>query len=194
MSAEFEDLLAKARDGKREAIEALLAPQLGALTAFVRLRIDGGIARRESAADVVQSVCREVLGDLESLRARDERGFRAWLFALVANKLSSKRDWHRAARRDVRRELALDAAIGPAPLLGAYSRAATPSRAAEAKEEVARIEDAFDRLPEHYRDVLVLVSIAELSYAETAAVLDRSEDSVRQITHRARARLATLLE
>lgn len=195
MTGSFAETLAQARGGDSDAFEELISPQLGPLTAYVRLRLNDQVARRESTADIVQSVCREVLLDLGTMRATTEAGFRAWLYGVVANKLADKHDFHRAARRDVGREISPGQRVpGDVPLLEVYGRVATPSRDVAAQEELARIEAAFDELPEHYRDVLLMVSIAGLSYAETATATGRSEDSVRQVTHRARARLATLLD
>ena len=55
-------------------------------------------------------------------------------------------------------------------------------------------EGAFDRLPQDYRDALLHVGIAGLSYAEAGQIMQRTADSIRKLVHRARARLATLLD
>ena len=191
----FEDLLRRAKAGDPAAYEGLLVPFLPALLAFARSRMSPAIARRESAEDLVQSVCREVVGSLGSIRAEDEVGFRSWLFGVMHNKLHSKETFHRAHRRDV--ELELHASVAGTrieDLLQAYRGAATPSQDAVALEEVARIEAAFRKLPEPYGDALRLVTVAGLSYAQAGALLNRSQNSVRQLVHRARARLATYLD
>ena len=195
MESDFSRRLAAARAGDREALGDLLAPHLPGLHAFVRARLRGALAKRESAADVVQSMCGDVLEDIASFRSDDERSFRSWLFRAVAHKLSHKRDFHYAARRDPAREegRALDTRVDDAALARTYADVATPLHAALAREEVERFERAFDALPESYRDVLAHVSLAGLSYREAGELLGKSEDSVRQALHRARARLATLL-
>ncbi|MEZ6197707.1 MAG: RNA polymerase sigma factor [Planctomycetota bacterium] len=193
MESPFADLLARARGGDREALETLLTPQLPALTAYVRLRLEGALARRESSADLVQSICREVIDDIATVKGATEEAFRGWLYGIAAHKLSDRRDYHRAARRDPARESPAPPETSPEELLLAYSRIATPSREAMSREELDRIEAAFDALPPDHRDVLVHVAIAGLSYAETSALTGRSEVSLRQLVHRARARLATLL-
>lgn len=195
MDRDFTERLAAARGGDRAALGELLTPHLPGLHAFVRARLGGALARRESATDVVQSMCGDVLRDLHAFRAQDETSFRAWLFRAVAHKLSHKREYHRAGKRDVGREepAAFDTRVDEAALLRSYADAVTPLRLALAHEEVERFERAFDALPEPYRDVLAHVSLAGLSYKEAGELLGRSEDSVRQTLHRARARLATLL-
>ena len=49
-------------------------------------------------------------------------------------------------------------------------------------------------LPVEYREVLVLIELEELSYAETAAVLECPVGTVRSRLHRARAALTATLK
>jgi RNA polymerase sigma-70 factor (ECF subfamily) len=49
------------------------------------------------------------------------------------------------------------------------------------------------RLPARQRDVLLLVAVAELEYAEIAAVLDMPIGSVRSSLHRARTKIRATL-
>ena len=56
-------------------------------------------------------------------------------------------------------------------------------------EELARVLQAMDRLPKAERMVLVLTAFDELSTAEIASVVDRSQSSVRALLFRARERL-----
>ena len=195
MSEAFREIIRRAREGEREAIDTLLRPHLPQLTAFVRTRIGGAHWKRESSADVVQSVCRDALQHLDDVRAVDETGFRAWLFKIAGNKIFKKVDFHQAALRDVRREreTPFDSRVDDGLLLNGFAGLASPSRDAEAREELERIEEALGSLPEDWRQVLAEICIAGTSYAECALSMDRSEDAVRQLLHRARARLATLL-
>lgn len=191
----FAEDLARAKEGDRQALEGLFQPHLSALTAFVRLRMPRDVRQRESSADVVQSVCRRAMESLEEVRAADTDVFKAWLYRVALNVLAKKLDRHHAARRDTRlEERAIDAAVHEDAVALSMSRALSPSRHAVTREEVRRIETAFERLTDDHRDVILHVGIAGLSYGETAKLMNRSEDSVRQLIHRARARLATYLD
>jgi len=55
------------------------------------------------------------------------------------------------------------------------------------------VREAIDRLPEHYRTVLLLRDIEELSTAEAAGILGLTENAVKIRLHRARQALRTLL-
>ena len=61
MGSAFRETVDAARSGDRAAFDTLFARNMGALRAFVRARVGGVVAQRESVDDLVQSVCREVL-------------------------------------------------------------------------------------------------------------------------------------
>lgn len=61
------------------------------------------------------------------------------------------------------------------------------------RENAARAEAALARLPERYREAIVLYYGGEESIAEVASALDISQDSARQRVHRGRERLRELL-
>jgi RNA polymerase sigma-70 factor, ECF subfamily len=56
-------------------------------------------------------------------------------------------------------------------------------------EEIQSVQRAVLGLPEHYREVVVLCELQEMSYAETAAVLGCAIGTVRSRLHRARTML-----
>jgi RNA polymerase sigma-70 factor (ECF subfamily) len=63
-----------------------------------------------------------------------------------------------------------------------------------ADQRVERLHAAIARLPVEYREALVLAELQELTYAETAAVLECPVGTVRSRLHRARALLAAMLD
>lgn len=68
-----------------------------------------------------------------------------------------------------------------------------PHDEAERAQALARLHAAIRALPPHYRDILVLVELQEMSYADAAAVAGIELGTVRSRLARARARLAELL-
>jgi RNA polymerase sigma-70 factor (ECF subfamily) len=189
-------LIARARAGDAHAAESLLCRHLPALRAFIRLRSDRRLRDRESVSDLVQSVCREVLQDLPDFAVASDAAFRHWLYTSALRKILDRKKYWGTEKRDPRREQSLDAA-GPATrdelLLQTYRGIGTPSRHASLREEVERLEAAFDELPDDYREVLTLAKVVGLSHREIAERLGRSEEAARQLLSRARARLARLL-
>lgn len=185
-----------ARRGEATSIDALLEENIPALRAYVRLRMGGTLRAKETSADLVQSVCREVLVDLGRFHVRDEASFRHWLFETAYRKILDRQRRWGAMKRDASREVGWPQSDTHADgkLLECYSSISTPSHQAEVREEIERLERAFERLPEHYRQVITLARIVGLSQAQIAEQMGRTEDSVRNLLARALARLSSLLQ
>ena len=64
----------------------------------------------------------------------------------------------------------------------------------ESKETRELVRSSIDRLPEDYRNVLLLRDIEELDTAETASLLEISTNAVKTRLHRARQALKGLLD
>lgn len=188
-------LFERARGGDGRAVSELVERYLPSLRAYVRLRHDPSLAARESSSDVVQSVCRELLVNLDAIEWRGESAFRAWLYTAVRRKLADRAAYLRAARRDIGREepAAADDA-DDSRLLACYAALGSPSGDAMGRELLARMEAAFARLPADYREVIVLSRIVGLDRAAVAEHMGRSAASVRNLLARGLARLAEELE
>jgi RNA polymerase sigma-70 factor (ECF subfamily) len=192
-SAEPDDLIERASEGDRVALEVLLERYLPGLRGFVRLRTGEVLRARESSSDLVQSVCREVLTHLDRFQHRSETGFRQWLYATALRKIQNRVEYHQAQKRDPDLEVAA-AGASDADLLACYGSFCTPSRELMSREEIRRIEGAFDRLPDEYREAIVLAKVVGLSRAAMAQELGRSEPAVRTLLSRALSRLAEILD
>ncbi len=186
-------LLAAATRGDAAAAQALLQGYLTRLRAFVRMRMPADLRARESSLDVVQSVCCELLGELDGFEFRGEADFRGWLFTAALNKLRNKHRFQRQQKRDRSREGALPEGADMDALLASSGLLGTPSQVAIGVETMERLERAFDSLPEHYREVISLARIAGLPHAEIARRLDKTEQATRQLLGRALVQLATTM-
>ena len=179
------ELYERAQGGDPAALEQLLERYLPQLHAFVRLRLNAVVRARESSMDVVQSVCRELLGSRESYEFRGEDRFRAWLFTSALRKILEKQRFHKFAKRDLKRELPVptedEAAIAVTML--------TPSLNAIGKETAQKLEEALDALSPEHREVITLARVVRLPHKVIAEVMGRSEESVRQLLVRAVLRL-----
>jgi RNA polymerase sigma-70 factor (ECF subfamily) len=188
-------LVSRASRGDQPAVDELLERHLPGLRAYIRLRIGPDLRARESASDVAQSVCREVLENLDRFRYGGESGFRHWLYTTALRRLQNKWEFHTAQKRDVGRETRLPSgATGVGPLLGVYRSLSTPSGAAMGREQLARIESAFDALSDDDREVIVLSRLVGFTHKEIGEHMGRSEGAARVALHRALARLAEALD
>ncbi len=139
------------------------------------------------AADVTQDVFLHFMtraGDYDPARGP----LTPWLLGIARNFV------HRRTGADAR-YVANDDDIGDelATTTAATAAPATPETALELRRDLERLRAAIAALPPHYRDVLVLVELAERSYAETAAICGCELNTVRSRLSRARVQLAQAL-
>lgn len=142
------------------------------------------LADHHAAEDATERVFLRALAAMPRFRelARPEDGpeastFRVWLFRIARNVVANER---RAGRRG--QTASLDVA------LGAGLAIADPldlERQAVARDEAAEALRALRTLPDDRRRALVLRFVDEMSTAEIAGVLGRSEGAVRVLIHRA---------
>lgn len=177
---------AESRSSSPGLAERIVA-SLPGLTRFVRRRMGPELAARESASDIVQSTCRELLRAGSSFEDQGEAAFRRWLRGAAEHKLRNRARHWRAARR-AGDGPGLDGAggTGPAAPLDAH-----PSQEAELAEEAHRLEAAFRALSSEQRHVLVRSQIDGLSHADLARELGKTPEAARKLVARALARLAT---
>jgi len=186
----------QAAGGDRAALERLLVRHLGPLRGFIRLNCGPLVRAKESCSDLVQSVCREALADLDRVEYRGEAAFRHWLFRRAYRKILHKSRFFQQDRRDARREVPVDAGdpnAGHTQLLEAYGKLCTASRELAGREAVARIEAAVDTLPEAQREAVLLHRLVGLSYTEIAAETGKSEGAIRTNVYRGLAQLGLAL-
>jgi len=189
-------LAERAAEGDRGAVESLLERYMPDLRAFVRLRTGAALREHESASDLVQSTCREILARPDRFRFPSETAFRSWLLTTAQRKIADHADHYAAQKRaNVREErIARESGADDEHLLACYQRFSSPSHRAVVRDEIDHIERAFDSLSAEQREVVTLAHIAGLSRGEIAEQLGKTENAVRIILHRALARVAEIVK
>lgn len=143
--------------------------------------------QREDAEEVAQDTLLKVFENFEQLR--EPARIRPWVFQIAKNACLMKR------RRSVfapARELSLEEFLPAMEANGTHVRmqiadwSQIPDRQAIEGEMKQALERAIAELPENYRSVILLRDLEELSTAESAQILDLTEDVVKTRLHRAR--------
>ena len=134
---------------------------------------------QQDAEDLVQDTISHVLRRPRILRG-DEDGDIYYLLRALRNTFFSQR------RAAARRPRSADVALEDLDLADTSSGAADPPAATEARE----VYGAIAALPDVYRDALVAIDVAGLSYREASRLLRVREGTVTSRVYRARGRVA----
>jgi len=177
-----------------ELLRLMLAGEEEAFTALYRRR-QGGVYRFALQMSGSEALAEDVVQETFMVLMRDGGNFdaargslAAYLYGIARNHVLRAFDRERAlVRFDDGAEDGLDPThenlvARPDPL-GDLTRA----------ESVEKLRQAVLALPAHYREVVVLCELHEMSYAEAAGALGCAVGTVRSRLHRARAMLAEKL-
>jgi RNA polymerase sigma-70 factor (ECF subfamily) len=179
--------------GAPEARGALLDRHRSWLALLARLQIEGRLRGKFDPSDIVQQTLLEAHRDLPQFRGRTAAELAAWLRGILAHMLVHEvRRYGGTQRRDVGREVSLGAVLAESSSrLGSALAAPGPSPSALAgqHEDELRLAEALARLPEDYREVILLRNLEGLSHEEVAHRMGRRVGAVRMLWVRALARL-----
>jgi RNA polymerase sigma-70 factor (ECF subfamily) len=178
-----------AQTGTPAALEDLYARVAPRLLSLIRLRLGPSLRSRLESRDILQATFLRSFERFGQFSGTDGRALMAWLARIAENEIRDRADFHHRARRDAAREAPLDraAAAVPASVHSVLSRMVQDERA-------RRIEDALESLAPPHRDVILLRMYQEMSFAEIASRMGRSEDACRMLLARALAALTLALE
>ena len=167
------ELIALAQAGSREAFGDLYERHLAAIYRYVFYRAGDD----REAEDLTEAVFVKAWDALDRYRPT-EAPFTAWLYRIAHNLLI---DAHRTRKpMDALDEQHPDGRPGP-------------ERETESREQAASVHAALSQLEPVQQQVLTLRFLAELSHAETARIVGKTEGAIRVIQHRALALLRHLL-
>ena len=181
-------LLERVRSGDERACEELVRRHGGRMLAVARrfLRTE------DDSADAVQDAFLAAFRSLDGFEGNSALG--TWLHRIVVNVCLM-----RLRARSRSREVRIDDLL---PTFDASGHHSHPVRTWEDQglarlsrdESRAQVRACIDRLPEPYREVLLLRDIEELDTEQTARHLGINPGAVKTRLHRARQALRTLLE
>lgn len=182
------DLVARLQSGDETAYEELVRENIGRMLAVARRFLKN----EEDAQDAVQEAFVNAFRSID----RFEGGSRlsTWLHRIVVNAALMKL---RSKRR--RPESSIDELLPTFREDGHLEQPSSqwrslPDTMVVREEDRVFVREAIDRLPDTYRNVLLLRDIEGLDTAESAAVLGISENATKVRLHRARQALQSLLE
>jgi RNA polymerase sigma-70 factor (ECF subfamily) len=199
-SPQTQDLLNRARQGDKFAVDQLLAVHRDSLRRAVQLRLDPALAGRIDASDVVQDALFEVSRRLSEYLQKPDMPFHLWIRHIARDHVIDAHRKHRQAqRRSVDRERSIQPGIfadqSSIQLAAQFiDQELTPASAAVRQEIERRLQQAVSALDEEDRELILMRHFEQLSNQEIAKLLGLSEPAASMRYLRAVRRLRGLLE
>jgi RNA polymerase sigma-70 factor, ECF subfamily len=198
MGTDPEMLLNLAKAGSGQALSRLLERHRGALEVQARLQVGRRLRAKLDIEDLMQELSLEAHRDIAHFRGHSEGEFVCWLRKVFATILSNQvRRYLGTRRRDLRRERRISVRRDDTSMAAIDQRLiapqSSPSQQASRRERAELLAEALGTLPCAYREVIVLRNLEGLSFADVAARMGRTEDSVKNIWLRALSRLRRML-
>jgi RNA polymerase sigma-70 factor, ECF subfamily len=168
------------------------------LRVLARQELNQRFTGKLDPSDIVQQTLLEAWQGWERLQARAEPQRRVWLKQILAHQLAKfVRHYQGTQKRDLTRELAIDASLDRSDARleqMLQGREPSPSAAAMQQEQRLELAQALETLPEDYREVIQLRNLEELTHAQVAERMQRSEAAVRMLWLRALAELGKAMQ
>lgn len=171
-------LIESVLQGRTDAFGELIAPHLGSLTRFARMRLRNDF----EAEDAVQQAVLQAFHNLGQFRR--EASFKTWISRITFNEIVHLRRGKAIAQAQPLHEASADKLADPHWL---------PDIQLQKRQEAANLHRALIRLPEKYRLIIELRDLREMSIAATARSLSLTASAVKTRHHRARKLLLRAL-
>jgi RNA polymerase sigma-70 factor, ECF subfamily len=174
-------LLPGCQRGEAAAVEALYDLYADRLYRYMLARVGDP----EVAADLSTELFVRVIRHMSSFKLNERRpaaSFSAWLYRIASNLVT---DHHRHANRAAQVSLGEELRLSDGQ--------PGPQHMAEQREVFARLQRAMQGLSEEQRLVILAKFGEDMSNAEVAAWLGKSEGAVKSLQHRALQALGRLL-
>lgn len=179
--AEFNRLLAGARDGEESAFETLFDSAAEQLLYYCEIRLGRRLGQQFEAIDLVQETYLQAVGSIPTLECDGWEGFCRWLYRVAENRIRTLHDYTQAMKRKPPGSRVKNS--------GALNRLRAsmtgPLTAAIRDEKKERLRKALEQLEETERTAVVYHYFHGATLAEIASELSKSETTTRRILGRA---------
>jgi RNA polymerase sigma-70 factor (ECF subfamily) len=183
---ELESWIQAARGGDREALGQALSSVRDYLLLVANEELDPALHAKGNASDLVQETFLRAQRGVEAFRGRTASEWRHWLRSILIRNLAQER---RRFRSTAKRQVQLEVSIGDKVWLEAARDTENPSRDLALREREEALYEGLNRLPDHYRQVVVWHHREQLSFEEIGRRFLISAEAARKLWTRALGRL-----
>jgi len=182
-------LLERVKSGDRQALSDLFQKHQRRLAVLIRYKMSDDLRRLSDVEDVLQDVLLEAYRDIDQFKYRKPGSFVSWLAGIADHVIA---DLARAGGRQKRAGALVPFRSNSNPLGPEPAVSVTPSRILAEKEKLTLLIAQMDRLPENYRQAILLAKVEGLTTQELAARLGLSREAAALLLHRAIKRLRAI--
>jgi len=181
------DLVLRAQEGDQGALNRLCERYYDRVRRIVRLRLGARLRETVDSGDILQETFMAAVRSLESFEMREEASLINWLSRLAERQIIAAADYHGAKKRDQRRNVSLTSSLDSSQNLRTSTlpddRAPLPLDATASEEEQRIVEDCLHRLPEEYRELILLRNYAGASWETVAEETGRPSAAAARMMH-----------
>lgn len=180
------ELVLRAQGGDREALDKLITRYRERVLKIVRLRLGSKLREQVDSEDILQETFVTAVRLLESFEMRDEASLIHWLARLAERQIIAAADHHGARKRDHARNVSLTnmASSGATRTHLHFANDTTqPLSRMQRDEEAHIVEDCLARLPDEYRELILLRNYAGASWETVAEETGRPSPAAARMMH-----------
>ena len=182
------DLVLRAQQGDQAALNRLCERYYERVRRIVRLRLGPRLRERVDSGDILQETFLAAVRSLESFEMREEASLIHWLSRLAERQIIAAADYHGAKKRDQSRETTLTGPVHDTATVTVRigledERGARPLDLVADAEEQKKVEQCLDRLPEEYRELILLRNYAGASWESVAEETGRPSAAAARMMH-----------
>jgi RNA polymerase sigma-70 factor (ECF subfamily) len=167
----------------------------GYLKTLADMDLNPRLRAREDVSDVVQVTLMQAHQDYAAFRGSSEAELRAWLKAILSNKLINLANYHKAGKRDHRREIDETLHKSAGRIVSQLSADQTsPSQNVMRQERAEQLADAMAGLLEDERTALTMMYVHASKVDEIAEYLGRTSVAVAGLLRRGKKKLRQTME
>ena len=154
-----------------------------------KLQIDTHLRGKFDESDIAQQTMVEAWRSQSNFRGTNERQRLAWLKQVLAGVLGHElRRYRGTQKRDISLERSMERSMGDSSeIMGKLlpNHVASPSEIAQQREAEVILAELLEKLPDDYREVIVLRNLQEMSHEQVADRMGRSVSAARMLWIRA---------
>ena len=189
-------LLGRAQDGDQEALSTLFQRYQEPLRRIVRVRLGSRLKARMESMDIVQDAFCAATPRIGCFEHRGSGSLLNWLARIAERQIQDQIARIETVKREFDREVRMESVLGtiggPSDWLAASGLG--PADDVQAAEFRELVDQALMKLPEHYREVILLRAHCRGDWSYIAAELGRKNaHAAEELYRRAGIRLRRLL-